>query len=243
MRLLIISLFFSVLAKGQIDSAMAIPLVGIHLGGMVPSFDMADRFGPNLSAGGAFMFKTKKNWLIGADFTFMFGRNVREDVLRQLKNEDGFVMDNEGYPADIRITERGIGLHVFGGYIFKVFNPNPNSGLIVTLGAGYMQHKVNLYDAQHKVAAIKDNLAFGLDHLSSGFSLSQFVGYMFLSENRLLNFYAGFECQQGFTTSVRKLNYDTGLPDTQKRLDVLTGFRVGWILPLYKKTPNEFYYD
>lgn len=243
MRLILAFICLSLAGKAQIDSAMAIPLVGIHLGGMIPSADMAKRFGPNLSAGGSFMYKTRRNWIFGADFTFMFGRNVKEDVLKQLKNDDGFVTDNEGYPADIRVTERCIGLRVVGGRVFRVLSPNPNSGLMVTVGVGYMQHKINLYDAQQKVAAIKDELAYGLDRLSSGISLSQFVGYLFLSENRLLNFYAGFDFQQGFTRSVRKLNYDTGLPDTEQRVDVLTGFRVGWILPLYKKRPNEFYYD
>ena len=66
---------------------------------------------------------------------------------------------------------------------------------------------------------------------------------MYLSDNRLLNFYFGIEGYQAFTQSVRKLNYDTGLPDTKKRLDMLYGLRFGWILPLYKKTPNEFYYN
>jgi hypothetical protein len=243
MRLVILGLFLSVLAKGQIDSAMAVPLVGVHLGGQLPFSDMADRFGPNLEAGGSFMYKTRKNWLVGAEFNYGFGRNVREKVLTQLTNSDGFVTDNEGYPADIRITERVMGIHVSFGKIFKVLNPNPNSGIVVSVGVGYLQHKINLYDTQRKVAAIKGDLAFGLDRLSSGLSLSQFVGYLFLSENRMANFYFGFDCYQGFTTSVRKVNYDTGLPDTKKRLDVLTGFRVGWILPLYKKKPAEFYYN
>jgi hypothetical protein len=243
MRLVILGLFLSVLAKGQIDSAMAVPLVGIHLGGQLPFSDMADRFGPNLEAGGSFMYKTRKNWLIGAEFNYGFGRNVKENVLTQLTNPDGFVVDNEGYPADIRVTERMMGIHVSFGKIFKVLNPNPNSGIMVSVGVGYLQHKINLYDAQRKLAAIKGDLAYGLDRLSSGLSLSQFVGYMFLSENRMANFYFGFDCYQGFTTSVRKVNYDTGLPDTRKRLDVLTGFRVGWILPLYKKKPAEYYYN
>lgn len=243
MRLAILSLFFSLLAKAQIDSAIALPLIGIHFGGQIPSFDMANRFGPNLKAGGCFMYKTKKNLLFGAEFNYMFGRNVKEDVLKQLKTSDGFVIDNEGYPADLRVTERGIGIHGFIGYVLKVANPNPNSGIMVSFGAGYLQHKINVYDAQQKVAALKDELKYGFDRLSNGVSLSQFIGYLFLSENRMLNFYAGFECYQAFTTSVRKMNYDTGLPDTGRRFDMLTGFRVGWVLPLYKKKPNDFYYD
>jgi hypothetical protein len=114
---------------------------------------------------------------------------------------------------------------------------------MISLGGGYLQHKINLYDAQHKVAAVKDQRVYGLDRLSSGFSTSLFVGYLFLSENRLLNFYGGFEICQAFNSSVRKFNYDTGLPDTQKRFDVLSGVKFGWILPLYQKKPNDFYYN
>lgn len=241
-----ILLFFLVtmgFLQAQIDSAITIPLLGVHFGGQLPFEDMADRFGPNLTAGGAFMLKTKKKWVVGVESNYFFGRNVKEDVLAQLKNPDGFMLDNEGYPADVRVTERGLGIHLFGGRVFKLASTNPNSGLMITIGAGYMQHKIKLYDAQQKIAAIKGRLGYGFDRLSSGLSLSQFIGYLFLSENKLLNFYAGFEFYEGFTKSVRKLNYDTGLPDTKQRLDVLTGFRVGWILPLYKKKPNEFYYN
>jgi hypothetical protein len=112
---------------------------------------------------------------------------------------------------------------------------------MISIGGGYLQHKIKLYDAQQKIAAIKGDLVYGYDRLTSGFSLKQFVGYLFLSENRFVNFYAGIESYQAFTKSVRKFNYDTGLPDTDGRVDLLTGIRLGWILPLYKKKPNEYY--
>jgi hypothetical protein len=31
-------------------------------------------------------------------------------------------------------------------------------------------------------------------------------------------------------------------PDTQKRFDTLWGIRIGWILPLYPRTPKDYYY-
>lgn len=243
MRFLIISIFMVSMASAQIDSAVTVPLVGINFGGQVPFADMAKRFGPNLKAGGSFMVKTRKNWLIGAEFNYMYGRNIREDVLSQLKNSEGMIVDNEGYPADLRVTERGMGVYVTFGRVFNVASANPNSGIMFNVGAGYMQHKINFYDPNHKVAGVKGELGYGLDRLTSGFSVSQFLGYLFLSDNRMLNFYAGFDCYQAFTTSVRKMNFDTGKPDTQRRLDVLGGFRVGWILPLYKKRPNDYYYN
>lgn len=235
------------LSKGQIDSALALPIVGVHFGGQTPFFDLSNRFGPNLNAGGRFMYKTKKNWLFGFESSYMFGRNVKEDVLSQLKvdvgNNQMAVIDNQGYPADIRVSERGLSGVFMAGKVFKFLSANPNSGLMVNIGVGYLQHKIKLYDAQQQNASIKGNLAYGYDRLSNGISFNQFVGYLFLSENKLLNFYFGIEATQALTKSVRKLNYDTGLPDTKQRLDGLAGLRFGWILPLYKKKPNDFYYN
>lgn len=241
--LLLLGLCCSLVSTAQIDSALTLPLVGVHIGGQMPYGDLSKRFGADLETGGTFMLKTRRNWIVGLEANYFFGRNVKENVITQLTNSDGFMLDNEGYPADIRITERGLCLNLSGGRLFKLASANPNSGVVVTVGAGYIQHKIKLYDAQQKIAAFKGNLARGYDRLTAGFCLNQFVGYLFLSENRFTNFYAGFDFYEGFTSSVRKLNYDTGLADTGRRLDLLVGFRFGWVLPLYKKRPNDFYYN
>jgi hypothetical protein len=101
---------------------------------------------------------------------------------------------------------------------------------------------VKLYDAQQKIAALSGELVRGYDRLSGGPSLTQFVGYLFLSQRRMVNFYFGVEFYEAFTRSYRQLNYDTGLRDTKQRTDILTGFRFGWLLPLYKKRPDEYYF-
>lgn len=229
-------------AQSVKDSAFRILMVGVHFSGQLPQKDLAKRFGPNLSAGGNFTWKTKHNILFGVEGSYFFGKNVREDVVSSLKTEEGFVIDNEGYPADLRLTERGWNIYANVGMLFSKLGNNPNSGVFFTVGAGYMQHKINLYDANKKVAAVKGDLRKGYDRLSGGFGLTQFVGYKYISNNRLANCYFGFEFYEGFTKSYRGFNYDTGLEDTQKRLDVLMGFRIGWILPLYKRT-KDFYYN
>lgn len=244
MRLTALLILFTIFTRAQSDStAITIPLVGVNFGAQLPFGDMADRFGPDLRAGGSFLIKTKKNWIFGVDAFYLFGKNVKEDVLKQLTSTEGHVTDNEGYPADLRVSERGLGVHAHLGGMFN-FNPaTPNSGIVVTVGVGYLYHKINLYDAQRRVAAVFDDRKRGYDRLSGGLSFSQFVGYMHLSDNRLWNYYLGFELYETLAKSYRKLNYDTGLTDTKTRFDGLLGLRVGWILPLYKKTPNEFYYN
>jgi len=64
-----------------------------------------------------------------------------------------------------------------------------------------------------------------------------------MGNKRLWNFYAGFEFMQAFTKNRRSFNADDMAPEAFKRLDMLNGFRFGWIVPLYGKTRSEFYYN
>ena len=228
--------------QGVGDTCIHVPLISVHFSGQTPLGDLKQRFGENLNVGGNFLFKVKSSWVMGLEGSYFFGKNVKEDVTAQMKNKEGFIVDNEGYPADLRITERGFNAYVVLGRVFPKLGHNPNSGLITNFGFGYLQHKIKLYDAGQKIAAVKGDMAKGYDRLSGGFAMSQFVGYLFLSGNRLVNIIAGFEFHEAFTKSYRGFNYDTGLTDTKQRTDYLVGFRIGWVLPLYKRT-QDFYYN
>jgi hypothetical protein len=229
-------------AQSVKDSSFRIIMTGVHFCGQLPQNNLAQRFGPNLSAGVDLFWKTKRNFLFGIEGSYFWSKNVREDVVASMKNSDGFITDNEGYPADLRTTERGWNFDAKVGMIIPKSGHNPNSGIFFTVGAGYMQHKVKLYDANQKIAAIKGDLAKGYDRLSGGFALTYFIGYQYLSNNRIANFSFGVEMYQGFTKSFRGFNYDTGLKDTQKRSDILVGLRFTWLLPLYKRAKDFYYY-
>lgn len=243
-QLFILFTFCFVFNKAQrvSDTTLNIPLVSVHFSGQMPFGDLKDRFGNNLAIGGSFLFKAQKNWILGAEGSYFYSRNVNEKVTSQMKNPDGFIIDNEGFPADLRITERGFNAYIVIGKIFPKLGNNPNSGLVTNFGFGYLQHKIKLYDANQKIAAVKGDMAKGYDRLSGGFAMNQFIGYLFLSNNRLVNIVAGFEFHEAFTKSYRGYNYDTGMADTKDRMDYLIGFRIGWVLPLYKRT-LDFYYN
>lgn len=116
---------------------------------------------------------------------------------------------------------------------------NPNSGFIFSVGPGFLQHKIRI---ESDAAALKGVYKKGYDRLSNGFAVMESLGYLFLSNKRLVNFYIGMTSVQAWTKNRRGFNYDTGKEDDKMRLDIMTGFKIAWILPLYKKVPDEYYF-
>lgn len=210
----------------------------------LPGGDLVHRFGLNSNAGIALSYKTQKNFIYSASWSYLFGKDLRgENPLSIISTSDGFVIDKEGKSADIRMFERGFTLGLSGGKIFNGFlGRNKNSGLMLTGGVGYLQHKIKIYDNGARSPQITKETLKGYDRLTSGLMITEFVGYFYLSKNRYVNFYGGFEFNQAFTKSRRSWDYSLMRADTEQRLDLLSGFRVGWVLPLYKSTARTNYY-
>jgi len=79
--------------------------------------------------------------------------------------------------------------------------------------------------------------------LAGGFSLSQFVGYMHIGDNRLLNFFGGVEIYEAWTKPKREVNFDTTKPDLiTNRFDLLVGLKIGWLIPIFQRMPEKYYY-
>jgi hypothetical protein len=225
------------------DSCYHLLIVGVHVEGDLPYGDMGKRYGGNMNVGLPLIYKTQKNIVFGMEGNYFFGGNLKENPLSFMYNSNSSITDANGYPGSVRLNERGFTLYgVIGGVINKL-GKNKNSGLLLYAGFGYMQHQIHLADIGRSLPQINGDMKKGYDRLTGGFAMEQFIGYMFLAKNRLLNIYSGFTFQEGFTTGLRGYQYDTMQPDNKKRKDILIGIRLGWMLPLYKKTPKEFYYN
>ena len=141
------------------------------------------------------------------------------------------------------IFERGQTLTFNAGKIFNVIGPNPNSGIIVKLGMGFMRHKIRIENENNLVPQLdQDHLPY-YDRLTMGIHFHQFIGYQHMSNNRLTNFNIGFDFYQGFTQGMRDYQIDLMGPYLDKRIDLLYGIRVGWIIPVFRQAPKEFYID
>ncbi len=219
-------------------------LLDISYAYQVPAGDLADRFGHSFSLGlGLDHITAESNWLIGLSGNFTFGNSVKEDVLSNLRSPEGYIYGNNQGVADIGLGQRGWFLGLRGGKLVSLGAKNPRSGLRLTLGAGFWEHRVRIReDPSSVVPQVTGSYLKGYDRLSSGMALQQFAGYQHMSKDGRINFYFGVELTEGFTRERRGIGYNTGNDLSGSRLDLNIGFRLGWILPFFMGGGEEIFY-
>lgn len=226
------------------DSTIKASGVSLGYSYQIPQNDLAERFGNNSNIEVSFFQKYKSNFEWSVNGSYIFGRNVIEPgLLSNLITSTGTIINSGGNPADIAIEQRGFTATSGVAKIIPIFNINPNSGIKIKLDIGYQWHKIKIEELSNTVAALTKDKLPGYDRLTGGLFIKQNIGYQFMSDNEMVNFYIGFETGQAFTKSLREFNYDTGIPDTENRLDIYYGFRIAWFIPFYKRAPKEFYFD
>jgi hypothetical protein len=212
----------------------SILMLNFSYGGQVPGADLATRFGANYLAGVNIDYYTSKNWIFGIQGDFMFGNNVKTDVIAPLRGVEGFVYGDDGGFADIQLRQRGLAFSGHVGKVIPISAKNQRSGIRLTVGAGMLRHKIRIQDEpQVFVSSLDKEYKKGYDRLANGFALTEFIGYQHIANNRLVNFTIGIELYQGFTQGRRNFNFDTKMPGLEKRFDLLHGYRLTWTLPLF----------
>lgn len=204
-----------------------------------PFGDLDDRFSTNLKFTLGAERMTSSNWIFGLEFSYMFGDTVKEDVLSNLRLPNGDILGADNAYAEVFTRERGLFIGANFGKLFP-FSKNKRSGLRVTAAAGFLVHYVRIQDEARSLPQIENDYLKGYDRLTRGLAFRQFVGYQHVSESKRVNFYIGLEFTQGFTSSVREVNFDTGLPtDKSGRFDGLIGLKAAWILPFFDDFVDE----
>ncbi len=226
------------------DSVVAAFIPTITYAYQVPGGDLAKQYGHNSTIGAGLMYKSKKNVLFSLDVNFIFGSDVKnsDSILKMVLTQNGYIIDGNGVYALYSMYERGYSINFRAGKVFNLFAANPNSGVFLMGGLGYLVHRLNI-DVQHETAPqITGDYAKGYDRLTSGFSLNQFIGYYFMGKSRIFNFYGGFEFYQAFTKSRRDYIFDLMKKDDTNHLDLFYGIKIGWMIPIYDRAPDKYYY-
>ena len=196
-----------------------------------PFADMSDRFGRNLKFTVGAEKMTASNWIFGLEFSYMFGDSVKEDVVSNLRLSNGNILGADNAYAEVFTRQRGV---FFGANVGKLIplSSTSRSGIRITGAAGILAHYVRVQDEVRSLPQIEGDYLKGYDRLTRGLAFREFIGYQHVSKR--VNFYIGIEFTQGFTSSVREVNFDTGLPTNKDtRFDGLIGLKAAWILPFF----------
>jgi len=142
------------------DSTIFATLINATYGYQFVGGDLARQFGNNSSIGAGIMFKTKHNWMFGAEGNYMFGQTVKnsDSLLMGISTRDGFVIDANGYYADIVYYERGYNFVAKFGKVIPLLTPNPNSGFTLLAGLGYIQDKIRITTVGNDVPQLLGDL-------------------------------------------------------------------------------------
>lgn len=219
-------------------------MISARLSAHIPAADLASRFGTSFAIGPALSWKTDRNWVWEAGFDYIFGNyvKIKDSIFRLIQTSHNFIIDGNGTPADVSTQERGYFIYARLGKLLPLKKPNPNSGLLLMAGGGFLMHKIAISVLENTAPQLRADYKKGYDRLTAGPSFSQFIGYLYLSNNHKYNFFLGLEFQEALTHSLRDYDFDRMAPDHQNRLDLLLGLKIGWILPIYGRTPREYYY-
>lgn len=229
------------------DSLINASLVDVNYSYQFPQFDMKERFGNSSGLGLGYTFKTNKKIEFGASYQFIFGNGVKDtNMLNDLRTSSGGIISQNGEFAVYRLQERGHHFGVNVGYQFFSLGPNPNCGFVLKAGVGLLIHKISFQNLNDDIPQFNNRnkeYKAGYDRYTSGLAFSQFIGYRYLSNNSLVNFYIGFEAVEGYTKLRR--DYQVDYPanfENKTRKDFLYGLKFGWILPIYKRPAKDYYY-
>lgn len=228
---------------GLRDTTILVVPISISYAYQIPYGDMALRFGANSNIGLSAGVKFKNNYYLGLEGSFIFGTKVNEaNILQHLITTNGVIVDQDGKPATVVLYERGYTIMATAGKIIPIVGPNPNSGMFLKIGGGYMRHKIRIETQDAVVPALEGEYQKGYDRLCAGPMVMLFAGYQHISNNRFINFVIGWEVNLGFTNSLRPFNFDTGRSADGQRADGLNGIRFGWTLPLFHKGDDRILY-
>lgn len=235
----------AVFSQKNIDEKISFPMLSASFMFQFPGADMAKQYGINSNIGSSFMWKLKNNIVFEANANFLFGDVLKGDaahIFDSIKTSNGMIINMHGEYAKVRTFERGYFVGGRVGYIVSFNKPNPNSGLLFSAGAGHFQHKIRIENDGNNAPQIINEYKLGYDKMRYGLALSQFVGYIYFSKSQILNFYAGAEFYQAWTKSGRSWDFNLMKKDDKQYFDMLYSIKFGWIIPIYSKAPQNYYF-
>jgi len=218
-------------------------LVSAHYATGWTGGDLVNRYGFMNLVGFAAGYKFQNNWFAITDASFLFGSDVKiPGLLSELADSYGNITDINGDPATVSVLARGVAANIQIGKIIPLSARNQNSGLMVHVGAGYLNHRIKIETQTQVVPMIELDYKKGYDRLTTGLNTMQFLGYSYMPHNSFYSFYGGIYAIEGFTKNRRTIFFDQpNVPvSTATRLDIIVGLKIGWYIPFYSSQKDYY---
>ena len=208
-----------------------------------PFADLSENYGDNSCITMRFMHKTEYNWFMGIDGSYIFGYKIKdENLFDGIATEYGEIINKDGLFANVLTYERGFSTFLNGGKAFTFYEGN-ETGIYLSAGIGYMQHKIRIQTQEDIIPHLDDDYKKGYDRLSGGISAKINTNYMYFSKRNNIKLYAGVELIKGWIKNLRPYNFDAkSYTSNDYRNDILVGIKVGVIIPILRKNQEEFHY-
>lgn len=220
-------------------------LLQFNYGICFPTFDLNKRYGYFFSIGTTpvVYFHTPK-LTVGGDFHYYFGRRIKIDAMDNLRDDYGQIIGSNTQAATVVQRMRGIRIGVHFSKIYDLSSTPSVSGIESGITVGYLQHWIRLQDDSETAAQLLGEYEKGYDRLTGGIYLEPHLAYTYMSADGRINIKGGVKFNIAFTRSLRKYNYDTGMPDTDARLDGFYTLFINYSLPIYFRGRNasQYYY-
>jgi hypothetical protein len=214
--------------------------VSTGLGFDLPLADLKPRYGINNRIQMGFHYIKPKRYSIGLDMAYIYGKDVKEDVLAPLRNTEGDLIGINSQLASVQLRERGF----FAGATFAYFRSKATDkgirSLRLGLTPGYMRHWIRLQDDLNSFPQIQGLYKRGYDRMTGGPAAQLSVGFMYQSYSGGINGLLALEANYGQTKDLRTIYYDTNQPaPTAARTDLYLGVRAVWFLPVHSMRPSD----
>ena len=209
----------------------------------IPSGKLANTFGNNSAIGSSYFIEMSNNILFGIETNFIFGGEIKEvNIFNEISTQSGAIIGGDGRYANINLMQRGFDSYILIGYA-KHQKPKNLSGIYITQGIGYMQHKIFIDTKNQNVPQLDENMKKGYDRFSNGLSTKTSLDYKYFSKSGRLQIGAGINYTVAYTKNQRVYNFAANQYYSDKRSwDKLLGFKVEIIIPVNKKNQEEFHY-
>jgi hypothetical protein len=217
----------------------------------IPNYDaqlpfghVGQRFGFDNLVGMELLYKTTKNWLVGANGGFIYGSDVKQDyVFSNIATSTGQFVTQYNDLTSIRPQEQGFNLQFTFGKIIPFATRYPDAGLMWMTGVGIVQDKIAVSVKAAELPQLSPQYRKGYDRMCNGPVISQFIGGNFMARGKYLTGYAGLQFDLSYTVNERPYDFYTMGKLNDQGVDLFLGFKVGFSISKWlESSEKEFFY-